>query len=308
VGRPLGATALSKQRSRARSAAEAGAARAVRRLAGFLSPGAIEALARPTGALALRLTGRRRAILRFNLELAFGDRDQGWRIELERRIARHTVRAALHSMALFRVQPSELASRAAIDGRPHLEAVLGAGRGFFVLSAHLGLWEAAALHVGPLLPRGLTVVYRALDNPILDRDLENLRGRFGNRTVNRRGGAREMLREIRGDGAVGVLLDQREIAERGALVPFFGVPASTALGLAKMVRRTGAPVLPMWCVTEPRGRFRVVFEAPIPADAATDDVGLTGRYLEVTERAIRRHPEQWLWFHDRWRDRRLGRV
>jgi KDO2-lipid IV(A) lauroyltransferase len=156
----------------------------------------------------------------------------------------------------------------------------------------------------------MSVIHRPLDNPMLDAELESLRATFGNRALGKANISREVLAEIRAGGAVGIIIDQRP---RGIdfEVPFFGHPAKTHPVLARFVRKTGAPVVSIFGYWDSPARYTVSFDVAVdPAELSEEELAdrpLTERFIAITEAAIRRAPEQWLWYHDRWQSIRKGR-
>lgn len=178
-----------------------------------------------------------------------------------------------------------------------LERVLARGRGAFLLTGHLGCWELLGAWLADRLG-GLAVVTGTVHNPQVDRLLQDRRRELGLDPLPREGGARPILRTLDAGRTVGVLLDQATRA-RGAWLPFFGRPAPTPLGVARMARRRGTPLVPAALVWQ-RGRWRLHGLPPLdPADHATDaDLALAcNRALEAL---ITRNPRQWVWFHQRW--------
>ncbi len=267
-----------------------------------------EAVGTRIGIIFHRVGGRRRRILEFNLQLAFPELTEEERKELGFGVARHFGRALLSSLRLQRSRPEKILAAVELGGLEHLRGAIASERGFFILSAHLGAWEVAALRSGLEIPSGLAVVHRPLDNPLLDRRLEQFRALHGNRMLSKRGATRPILAEIRKGGAVGILIDQRAGVKGSVEVPFFGHPARTHLALARIVLKTGSLVLPTWAWADGGGRYSMQIEAPVSLKPGDTEVDLTVRYTEITERAIRRRPEQWLWYHDRWRDYRLSTL
>ncbi len=301
---------MSRRRSALRNRTEYGAYLAARSLAHHTGPRLLSRTGAMIGGLYLRLGRRRREILQFNLRLAFPELDEAGRAALGREVARHFGRVLLDGLRLQRATPEELLRDVTVMGREHLERGLAAGRGIFLLSAHIGSWEVAALTGGLLIPEGLAVVNRPLDNPHLEAELERFRALFGNRALGKESVTRDMLRQLKRGGAVGILIDQRTLKEEGVQVPFFGHPAWTHPALARLSARTGAPVVPIWGLWDGPGRYTVRFDEPVfPGELPEEersDVPLTARFNRIIENVIRERPEQWLWFHDRWRDIRLA--
>jgi KDO2-lipid IV(A) lauroyltransferase len=297
----------SRPRSALRNRFEYSAFLFARAVAHALPPATLARLGSLAGRLYLIFGRSRRKVLRFNLGLALPDLDAGERRRLERGVARHFGRVLLDALRLQRLTPEELLEEVTIEGKEHLDQALEMGRGVFLLSAHIGSWEVAALIAGLLVPGGFAVVNRPLDNPLLEAELERLRGLYGNRSLGKRNVVRGMLQQLKAGGAVGILIDQRARSEADIYVPFFGRPSRTHPILGRLARRTEAPVVPIWGLWDGPARYIVRFDPPLlledVAEEERDEVALTARYVAVTEAVIRQRPEQWLWYHDRWRDR-----
>jgi KDO2-lipid IV(A) lauroyltransferase len=260
-------------------------------------------LGRAVGGLGHALDRRHREVALRNLELALPEIPPDERKRLVEQCFRHFGAALCDSISAGRFDAREICERLTLEGWENVEAADRPGKGFFVLSPHLGFWEMVPAVIG--LYRGrMHIVVRPADNPWLDRELQALRQRFGNRTLPKRGAARRMLETLREGSIVGILIDQRVQPKEGIEVLFFGRPALTTPVLARLSLRTGAPVLPVALFPEPHGRYRFVAHPPIfPPEGAEGEeavVELTRQYLAVAEEDIRRHPEQWLWMHRRW--------
>ena len=293
-----------------RNRLEFAAYRAMRSLAAASGPRLLGRLGEWLGLLYRGLGRRRREILRFNLELAFPDLGETRRRDLARRVARHFGRVSLDALRLQRLTPEELRREALVEGESHLREALARDRGVFVLSAHIGSWEVAALMAGLLLPDGLAVVNRPLDNPLLEAELADFRSLFGNHALGKMKIMRAMLPRLKKGGAVGILIDQRTLQHEGVQVPFFAQPAWTHPGLARLSLRLSVPIVPLWGLWEGPGRYLVRFDPPLYPEELEEhereEVALTARLTGLIEAVIRERPEQWLWYHDRWRDLRHG--
>jgi KDO2-lipid IV(A) lauroyltransferase len=266
-----------------------------------LPHGAARGVGAALGSLAYRLDGRHREVALRNLGVAFPELDSAARERLTRDCFRHFGVAFTDLVSSSRFDTVDVCSRFSYEGWEHLEEAAAAGKGVFLLTAHLGLWEIAALPVG-LYKGPLHVVARPADNPHLERELRHLRERFGNRVLHKHGAARRMLQTLRGGGRIAILIDQRVQAREGIQVPFFGRPAWTTPILARMSLRTGAPVVGVYTFAEPGGRYHLVARPPIHPEGEGEEAvaELTRRYLEQIEREIRARPTAWLWMHRRW--------
>ena len=195
-----------------------------------------------------------------------------------------------------------------IEGEERVVLAEQQGRGILFFTGHFGYWEIHAL-VQPLISHPTSVLARPLDNPYLHEMLERIRTRTGNSVIYRQGAVRKVLRELAANNGVALLIDQHLHTPDAVYVDFFRRPAATTSALAALALRTGAPVVPVFALPLPGGRYRLVYEHHVdPPLADTPDAvrEFTQRCTDVLEMYVRRHPELWLWMHRRWRERDTG--
>jgi KDO2-lipid IV(A) lauroyltransferase len=157
----------------------------------------------------------------------------------------------------------------------------------------------------------LNVVYRALDNPLLDRLVNRYRSGGGNPLIEKHESARNVLAALARNETVGILADQNTLPEEGVFVNFFGIPACATAGIARIALHSGAAVVPAFCVwEEPQRKFRIYYQPALQlastGDAGNDIQAATQQMAAVIERAVRAYPDQWLWIHRRWKTRPPG--
>ncbi|HUA82624.1 MAG TPA: lysophospholipid acyltransferase family protein [Bryobacteraceae bacterium] len=190
------------------------------------------------------------------------------------------------------------------DGLENFKNALAGGRGVLVATAHFGNWELSAF-AHALMTAPMHIVVRPLDNARLDAFVEQRRALSGNRIISKRDAAREILRALKGGEAVGILIDQNTAIEEGVFVDFFGTKACAGSGFVKLAQHSGAPVVPgyaLWSEDERKYILRFDPEIPMTGDVLTD----TQRIHAHLENVIRRHADQYLWIHRRWKTRPPG--
>jgi len=196
------------------------------------------------------------------------------------------------------------------DGLENYESALARGKGVLFLTGHLGAWELSAF-AHSLQGHPLWIVMRPLDNPYLNRLVDHYRTMHGNRTVGKDDFVRGLLAAMRAGEAVGILMDTNMTPPQGVFVNFFGIPACTASGLARIALRTDAAVVPGFTVWDEKARkyilrFDPAVELIRTGDDQADVVANTAGFTSVIEGYVRRYPDQWLWVHRRWKTRPEG--
>jgi len=239
-----------------------------------------------------RLIPRFRRIARENLARV-SQPDDGCVDEVFRSIARIVV-----SFAHFPdINRSNVDRWIRVEGIEHVRGALAAGHGVIFATGHLGNWELSAFAFA-LLERPISVVVRPFDNPLLDRFVDRYRTMSGNRTIGKRDYVRRILEALHRNEMVGILTDQHD--QNGIPVEFFGAPALSSPGIARIAAKTGAAVIPgfaIWSDAESKYVLRFYPPVAILGDVHTD----TQAIQKAIETAIREYPGQWLWIHRRWK-------
>jgi Kdo2-lipid IVA lauroyltransferase/acyltransferase len=176
------------------------------------------------------------------------------------------------------------------------------GKGVLLLTGHLGCWELLGGYLAHGL-QGLTVVTGTIHNRPVDKLINDWRRRAGMETVPREGDLRPLLRALQEGKVVAVLMDQNTGVE-SLDVPFFGRKAPTAAGFARLALKYGIPALPVSIARSGEGHIVMHKAALQPAEyQGTDgEYGFLQDCNRNLEAFIRAHPDEWVWFHKRWRD------
>jgi Lauroyl/myristoyl acyltransferase len=255
------------------------------------------------GGLAFRLARRQRQRADANLRLAYGETlSAPERLRLARGVFEHFGRSVVEFLRGPLLSAETLAGLVEVDGWEHVEQALAEKRGVVLVTAHLGNWEVLGRWLATVKGLPLTVVAREPENPSFARYVRGLRENAGFRVLNKGASARELLRVLKRGDAICLLPDQNS---GDVFVPFFGVPAGTVAGPASLALHTGAALIPLFCFQTTQGDFRIVCRPPQPVEASGDHEADVRRIMSGVnaelELAVRSHPEQWLWLHDRWK-------
>ena len=268
--------------------------------------GGATALARAVGWILANVVRLRRTYVLQTLARCLPEKTDSERQALYAAVCRQQVLSMMELLRYAGGREAELEARLEVSGKEHVEAARAQGKGVLVLIAHFGNYALLALQVPKLFGYPLSVIAKPLRNETLNALWWDLQRKAGVNGIPARNAYRASVRALKDNGLVGFMLDQNRPADQAVFVDFFGQPAATTPGLAVMSAHTGAPVLPVFIRRLPDGRNMVEAQPPIapPPDRQPETIRtFTETCTKTIEDEIRRYPEQWLWWHKRWKSR-----
>ena len=277
---------------------------------GSLPRSLARAFAASVTSLLFFLQPKLRKTAEFNLRLAFPDWTDAQRKDATRKMVRHLGWMAAEFARLPLLTKENIDDVVILDGHENFLEGQGRGNGVLYLTGHIGAWELSSF-AHALYGYPLHFMARPLDNKRLDALVNEYRCSSGNRPIFKNESARVMLKILKDAGTVGILADQNTMPAEGAFVDFFGKLACTTTGLARVALHTGAAVVPGYAYwDETIQKYRLRFEPPVElirtGDTERDVFENTQRFAKVIEEIIRKHPDQWVWAHKRWKTRPKG--
>ncbi len=246
----------------------------------------------------------------FNLRLAFPDWTGAQREDVTRKMVRNLGWMAAEFARIPRLTKGNIEEVVILEGHENFLEGQRRGKGVLYLTGHIGAWELSSF-AHALYGYPLHYMARPLDNKRLDALVNQYRCSSGNKPIFKNESARVTLKILKDSGTVGILADQNTMPEEGVFVDFFGKPACTTTGIARVALHTGAAVVPgyvYWdeAIRKYRLRFEPAVELVRTGDTEGDVFENTQRFAKVLEEIIRKHPEQWVWVHKRWKTRPKG--
>lgn len=218
-----------------------------------------------------------------------------------RRVFENFGRTAGDFLTLHERSSSQIIDSMEVIGREHFDWCVDQGKGVILITGHYGNWERMGAYVGSL-GYTVSVVARDADQQGVTGRVNQIREKAGVKVISRGNAARPMLEALRRNELIGILPDQNSSE---IFIPFFGKPAGTVLGPGVLHERTGAPVLFVYCYRVAPARYALQIRPPLHAEPTEVRGEAMMRVIHSElEMAIRAHPDQWLWFHDRWRNAR----
>src|SRR5262245_15973410 len=254
--------------------------------------------------LRLRRVGQR------NLDLAFPALSRKEKKKILRGVYINLGRLLAEFCLFPRYTRENVGQVAVYEGFQNFAEAEARSKGVVFLTAHLGGWEVSSF-AHSLYGHPMKIVMRPLDNPYVDAMVDRYRTLHGNQTFAKQDFARGLLTALRQGETVGILMDTNMTPPQGEFVDFFGIPACTATGLARVAQRTNAAVVPAFGVWDKHlGKYKICFEPALclvsTGDDEADAVTNTALFTKVIETYATRFTDQWLWVHRRWKTRPPG--
>jgi KDO2-lipid IV(A) lauroyltransferase len=228
-------------------------------------------------------------------------------LDEKKRLARRSfvevARNAAEAARLPKLGEDEIDRLVEVRGMETVLAARARGKGLIAVTGHLGNWELIPVYFA-LKGIPVNVIARRLNDRRLDALVVSYREKHGVRNIDRDKGAKAAIRCLLRGEALGLLIDQDTRVD-SVFVDFMGQPASTPVGPASLALRTGAPVVPVATYRDSSAHHVIEVGSPIELSSEGEERELlrqnTERLSKAVERQIMRHPEQWVWVHERWK-------
>tara|TARA_R100001039_G_scaffold37480_1_gene36181 strand:+ start:689 stop:1603 length:915 start_codon:yes stop_codon:yes gene_type:complete len=263
----------------------------------------LQAIGRGLGRLAWYLAKKRRHIAQTNIRLCFPELTPEEQDELAHRSVISTGEAILEMAGSYNNHRIDLNKNLTVTGMEHIEACQARGEGVLLLGMHFNTLDTCSRMLATLVD--IHAVYRPNDNPVIDRLIDRGRRHYVRSTVDRTD-IRQMLRLLRSGEIVWYAPDQDYGTAHALFVPFFGIPAATITATSRIAKMGKAAVIPCAHYRLPGGRYEIEFGAPLDGFPSGDEEADTARINQTIEHYVRKHPEQYLWVHKRFKHQPPG--
>lgn len=278
-------------------------------LLGFVPPDMHGFISGIAGRFLCLLTPSKEKVIRANLDITMSTLDSADKKRIVLKSYQNLVRYFLELSFLARRGWKGVKDLIEIKGQENLLNSVKEDRGVVVFSAHLGNWELIPVAISQLNVKTAAVA-RPLDNPYLDEFITRHRMLGLDEVIVKRRALIKALKFLKKGYVVGFLVDQNVQRHEGVFVDFFGVPACTTAGLACLALKSGAPVFPIF-MHSVDGKGYIVeigkeVEIVRTGNEKEDVVTNTQIFTKMVEEEIRKRPEDWFWFHKRWKTRPKG--
>jgi KDO2-lipid IV(A) lauroyltransferase len=258
-------------------------------------------IGRQIGRLGYRLAHRRRRIAEINLTLCFPELDEPQRRQLLKKHFESLGMGLLEMLSAWWLPDARLKSLGHLQGLEHLQATLAQGKGAILLSAHFTSLEMGARFL--TMHTAIHATYRPNENPLIEHLAKKSRESRAEKAIPR-DAVRDMLRSLKNNKPLWIATDQHFGHKNSVFVDFFGILAATNTAVSRLAQISGARVIPFFTQRLPHDQgYRVILQPPLadfPSGNLEQDMT---RINQLIEEQVRKAPEQYLWVHQRFKDR-----
>ena len=239
-----------------------------------------------------------------HLTMAFGgEKSKKGILRLAHDTFRYIAMNFVETVRLKMMSPEEIKDVCVPHNMDRLWSALEKGHGAIGLTSHTGCWELLGAYLA-VSGVPVSVITKRLYDPRFEKMLLETRASSGINNISRGHDTREVINTLKDGHLLGVLVDQ-DTKVKGMFVDFFGKPAHTATAPALLSLKYKSPIVPMFTYSDREHRHHICIGEPVAINPTGDrekDINeITAKCSKVNEDFIREHPEQWVWFHKRWK-------
>lgn len=249
---------------------------------------------------------KHRKIAKVNLDLAYEDRISE---EEKTNITKKCYKNLIYTLADFiknqGASKEEVLEKVSFENSEIIENAISENKRIILLTAHYGNWELLSLSIAAKFTP-LAVVGRDLDSEVMNKILTKNREQFDIELLSKSGAMKGMVKSLKSNRPVGLLVDQNTKDTEGILIDFFGKKARHTPSIAVLAKKFDAVIIPAFIQNKNDGDFVVKFFEAIPVDYTDnkeEDIRkCVQAQADVTQKIIEDKPEEWFWLHQRWKN------
>ena len=249
---------------------------------------------------------KHRKIIKINLDFAYG---KSMEEKEKTRIIKKCYKNLVYFLADFvknqGITKDELSKKVTFENKEVLENAVKENKKIILITAHYGNWELIALCIGAFFDK-VTGVGRALEGKTINNILKRNREQFDIKMLDKQGAMKGMIKALKQGRILGLLVDQNTAEKEGVVVDFFEKKARQSHSTAILSRKFGAVIIPVFITTDDYKNYKITFYdkiTPVKSEDINKDIlELTQKQSDAMEKAIRNKPDEWFWFHKKWKN------
>ena len=253
----------------------------------------------------MKLKKKRFHVVMTNLDLAFGEtKTKEEKLDIAKKCYYNFAKyLGINFILNQNTTKQKILKQVVFKNEHFLLDAMKSGRPIIVTTAHFGQWEifglAVAAHFGPS-----SVLGRKLDSSVMDKILRANRSQFDVELIDKDGGAKDILKALKARRIVGILVDQNTAPKDGIKVQFFGKDVLHTPAASVLAQKTNALIINAFIYQKGENLNEICFEEPIDISTFDKEDAVqkaTQMQCSACEEMVRARPEEYFWFHQRFK-------
>ena len=232
-----------------------------------------------------------------NLQIAFPELPKSKQKRLMRKSYHHFGRAGFEFFMLCPENWRKISKRIVIRGENILQDAFNEKKGVILATGHFGCWEILGYYLG-MKNYPFSAIGRRQKNVFWDQFFKNIRAAYRLNQIDHDASHKQFTNVLEAGHILGLVSDQ-DAGEKGFFVPFFGEKASTPKGTAVYHKRYGSRIVLGFCIRKGT-KFELLFER-LETQQTDSHEDITAKFTKRIETVVQQYPEQYFWFHRRWK-------
>lgn len=255
--------------------------------------------------LVRQISKRYRGVVEKNLQIAFPHHNGVENSQLEDAVYKHFASIFVEIVYMFvKRKPEKILKKIEVRNLQVLEKALEKKKGVILFSGHFGNWELVPFILSRQLKTTIISIAREMNNPLVEKLVKRFRERMGSTVIYKKNSLRTILKMLEQNRVVYLLIDQNTIGREAVFVDFFGREVGAVPSVSQLYLKKNIPVIPLFLHYE---SDKIVLELLEEIDfkgagnPESDIKQLTQEFARIIEENVKKYPEQWFWFHNRWK-------
>ena len=254
-----------------------------------------------------QMSKRYREVVEKNLQIAFPYHTKIEQSQLEDAVYKHFASIFVEIVYMFvKRNPENILKEIEVNNLQVLEKALEKKKGVILFSGHFGNWELVPFILSRQLNTTLISIVREMNNPLVEKLVKRFRERMGSTVIYKKNSLRTILKMLDQNRMIYLLIDQNTVGREAVFIDFFGREVGAVPSVSQLYLKKNVPVIPLFLHYE---QDKIVLDLLEEINfkgsnnLENDILQLTQECACIIEENIKKYPEQWFWFHNRWKTR-----
>jgi len=242
----------------------------------------------------------RKPVVLKNLDIAFPEKSKKEKTKITKKTYKNFL-GFFEDIIEFKKNPAKY-EKIKVIGENYLLDAINSNKPIILITGHFGNWEITPKFIAKRYKKPLAIIMREIENPKINKFFKRIRGNEDIKLINKRKSAKEIIKALKKENRItGILIDQYTRNKEAPIINFFK-PTPFNPAVSKLAKATNSIVIPGFCYKK-NNQYIIEFKKPKVFDKEKDTIkSFTEWQANVIKEMIKKYPDQYYWFHNRWKN------